>query len=212
MSSWQLFTLWWNLSGNGAYLQWFCVLKRSFPRCRHSHIPLVSSPLSGSCWLDKHCQTEFQGVKLAHRLLFNLSLFIYVFIKFVLKWEEGRPLFFSLLNKVCFAKTDFTASLLALCELPASIWSGDRCLAAKCIRPQLFFSDINTHACTHTPCLPFAASLLFVSTLCHTHIRGTNSCYAIWPFLLSAVDIEHNLRLWAGTGAQTHTHKEPKVL
>lgn len=115
--------------------------KQSFPRCRRSLTSLWPHLSSSrrACRLDKHCQKNFWDWSWRAQPLFNSALFIYVFIKFVLKWGEGSSLPPPpSLNKVCFANREFTASLQALCELPASIWTGDGCSAAKCITTQLF--------------------------------------------------------------------------
>lgn len=172
-----------------------------------SHPSGLFSPLPGPCQLDKHCQKEFLGVKLACPASFNSALFIYVFIKFVLKWGESSP-FFLLLNKVCYAKRDFTASLLALCELPASIWSGDGCSVAKSISARLF-SPTLTHTLPVYPLLSQSpSSSQYYVTRIHTAQTPVMQ-YDLFSYQLLTLSTISGLSWHQYT--HTHAHTEAKV-
>lgn len=104
--------------------------KWSFPRFKHtlmSFLPYLSphQPFQ----IRKHCHKTL-GVKLPSSVI--CPLFIYVFIKFVLKWGEGSPLS-PPPNKVCYARE----RIYCIIALPASVWNIDECSAAKYISAQL---------------------------------------------------------------------------
>lgn len=153
--------------------QQFCVKavrKQSFPRCRHSLKSLWPHlPSCKACRLDKHCQKNFrEGSWRTSFFLIPPYVFMYLSSLCRIK-EKGAP--FSPLNKVIFANREFTASLQALCELPASIWTGDH---------SALFSGVNTDSLPVYPLLSLSPSSspasVFHSIMSHTH--RTNSCYA----------------------------------
>ncbi len=77
--------------------------------------------------------------------------------------EKGKPPFFPL-NKVIFANREFTASLQALSELPASIWTGGRS-ALYSVRKYTLPPCLPFHCLCH----PLLLMRLFSKALCHTH-------------------------------------------
>lgn len=144
---------------------------------------------------------KISGKEVGEPSFFLIPPYVFMYLSSLCRIEEKGAPFFPL-NKVIFANREFTASLQALCELPASIWTGDH---------SAFFSGVNTDSLPVYPLLSLSPSSspasVFHSIMSHTH--STNSCYATWPFLLSAVDIEHNLWLFAGiTPTCTHTHRQ----
>lgn len=195
-----------------------CVLagrKESFPRCKHSLTSLwLHLSSRRSCWLDKHCQKHFwEWSRWAQPPLIS-ALFIYVFIKFVPKWGEGSPLFF-FFSLPQIKSTLPTESLLHRYRrsLSCRLQFG---MAMDVQQPNASpLGSFLRLEFRRRPCLPFTVSassffpscISFSTALCHTH--GPNSCYAIWPFLLSTVDNEHNLNLLAP--AHTHRGKGLKV-
>lgn len=103
-------------------------------------------------------------------------------LRFVLKWGEGSPLFLFLpppSNKVDFANGEFTASLQALSELPASIWTGERDVEEPNASP---LGSFLRHEFRPPPWCPFTVSALpllllcrffFPTALCHVHTPQT---------------------------------------
>lgn len=110
------------------------------------------------------------GTEVGLPCLIQLYLFMYL-LSLCWNEEKGALLDRFPLDKVCFANREFTASLQTLCELPASIWTGDRYSVAKCITTQLFsLTQIQTFSLFTLYCL--CLSLLFLppfsTALCHT--------------------------------------------
>lgn len=74
------------------------------------HIPLASSLLSQDLLTGQEVPKIFLGVKLANPAFFiNSAIFIYVFVRFVPKWEEG--------NSRYLEQREFNATLQVSCQL-----------------------------------------------------------------------------------------------
>lgn len=123
--------------------------------------------------------------------------------------REPSLFFFTPSNKASFANREFTASLQALSELPASIWTRDGCSAAKYAARLFLGLEFRPR-----PRLPFtvSASSFFSSCISlsffvhYVRHMALTSVMQYDLFLLSTVDIEHNLTLCWHQHAHTRTH------